>query len=236
MTEKVKKCREFLLGREYRKRRNPERPENLPEDLGAQSEEEQYFRLFERAAENEKPLFYESDDFGFNRYRARLPQDEVWRSRGGNLTVDYETFLAVGLSGLRAKILERLSAADAEAKRFYDLSLRYLRVCGNLAEKWRKGAEEAGRERLAAALAVVPENGASTYYHALVSLRFLHYVLRLNGNDHLTLGRFDRYMLPYAEESVRRGVSLGELTEDTELVFHRDELRYRLVSRYSAGR
>ena len=48
MTEKVKKCREFLLGREYRKRRNPERPENLPEDLGAQSEEEQYFRLFER--------------------------------------------------------------------------------------------------------------------------------------------------------------------------------------------
>ena len=33
MTEKVKKCREFLLGREYRKRRNPERPENLPEDL-----------------------------------------------------------------------------------------------------------------------------------------------------------------------------------------------------------
>ena len=219
MTEKVKKCREFLLGREYRKRRNPERPENLPEDLGAQSEEEQYFRLFERAAENEKPLFYESDDFGFNRYRARLPQDEVWRSRGGNLTVDYETFLAVGLSGLRAKILERLPAADAEAKRFYDLSLRYLRVCGNLAEKWRKGAEEAGRERLAAALAVVPENGASTYYHALVSLRFLHYVLRLNGNDHLTLGRFDRYMLPYAEESVRRGVSLGELTEDTELFF-----------------
>ena len=96
MTEKVKKCREFLLGREYRKRRNPERPENLPEDLGAQSEEEQYFRLFERAAENEKPLFYESDDFGFNRYRARLPQDEVWRSRGGNLTVDYERFLRSG--------------------------------------------------------------------------------------------------------------------------------------------
>ncbi len=217
MTDKVKKCKDFLLNRGYRKNRSFRKVDVTAETRDL-SEEERIFIRFERAANDEKPIFYESDDFGFNRCNTFLPEIEAGEMLG-NVTVDYETFLSGGLSGLKEAISRRVPDADDEAKRFYDLALRYLRVCSNLVRKWRDGAEKAGRERLAAALAVVPENGATTYYDALVAIKFLHYALRLDDNKHLTLGRFDRYMLPYADESIRRGATINELIEDTELFF-----------------
>ncbi|MFR6640832.1 MAG: pyruvate formate lyase family protein [Christensenellales bacterium] len=224
MTDKVKKCKDFLLNRGYRKNRSFRKVDVTAETRDL-SEEERIFIRFERAANDEKPIFYESDDFGFNRCNTFLPEIEAGEMLG-NVTVDYETFLSCGLNGLKEAISRRVPDADDEAKRFYDLALRYLRVCSDLVRKWRDGAEKAGRERLAAALAVVPENGATTYYDALVAIKFLHYALRLDDNKHLTLGRFDRYMLPYADESIRRGATINELIEDTEL-FRCDELRRR---------
>lgn len=146
MTEKVEKCKGFLLNRGYRKNRNF-RKADVTDETRDLSEEERIFIRFERAANDEKPIFYESDDFGFNRYNTFLPEIEAGEMLG-NVTVDYETFLSGGLKGLKKAICGRLPDADDEAKRFYELALRYLQVCSDLVRKWRDGAEKRGASGL----------------------------------------------------------------------------------------
>ncbi len=56
----------------------------------------------------------------------------------------------------------------------------------------------------------IPEYPAETFHEALQFFRILHYALWLEGNYHNTVGRFDKYMMPYLQRDLDRGV----LTED----------------------
>lgn len=56
MTEKVEKCKDFLLNRGYRKNRNFRKADVTAETRDL-SEEERIFIRFERAANDEKPIF-----------------------------------------------------------------------------------------------------------------------------------------------------------------------------------
>lgn len=212
MTERVKKWLEYYNTREYRALRdNREQAIDRTEDpLGKRR-----LAQFILVAREEKPLFFGDDLFGFNRYRAHLP----YGCGGGNLTVDYEEFLKTGLQGIEARIDACYPHADAEAKDFYDDARTYLAAARVVVENYRKAAEREGKTELFEALQTVPEHGAKDYYSALVALKILQYLLRLNGNSHVGIGRFDVYMKPYFDISLRGGATQEELAELTELFF-----------------
>lgn len=167
----------------------------------------------------EVPLFHGEDLFGFNISNRNFLKIDERKVGFGNVTIDYQTPLAVGLEGIRRQMEEKYPTADPTARAFYDSLRKCLDACQQLVERYRRAARAAGRTQLAQALEQVPMQGAQSYYQALVTLRFLQFALRLNGNDHLGLGRFDKYMLPYYLRSRERGMSREQALELTQLFF-----------------
>ena len=94
-----------------------------------------------------------------------------------------------------------------------------INACIELAEKYRVSAKQQGLNNLAKALERVPTYGATSYYEALVMLKFISFVLRLAKIVHITFGRFDQYMKPYFDMSLSKGEKEGELLEFTEMFF-----------------
>ena len=58
-----------------------------------------------------------------------------------------------------------------------------------------------------------------SYYEALVMMKIMIFALRIAGLWHITLGRFDQYMLPFYKADLARGVSPEEILELTEEFF-----------------
>ena len=216
MTEKVKESLAFLLDRSYRENRD-----QTEIDMRAETEnlslDERRVLIFQRAMQEEKPVFYPNDIFGFNRYRRYLPNAGFWCGFG-NLTLDFATYLQKGFAGIKEEMQSRWANADERARTFYGYFFRYYDACMVVLEKYKRAAIKENNTRFAAALAQVPLRGARDYYEALVSLRFLHYVLRFE-HPHITIGRFDQYMFPYAQASLHSGATLDEILELTELFF-----------------
>ena len=179
--------------------------------------EERRFLLFQRAIREEKPVFYLNDIFGFNRYRRYLP-DAGFNFGFGNITLDFATYLKKGFAGVKEEMESRWEHADEEARKFYGYFFRYYDECLSILERYKQAAVKENNTRFVAALAQVPLRGARDYYEALVSLRFLYFVLRFE-HPHITIGRFDQYMFPYAQASLRSGATLDEILELTELFF-----------------
>ena len=86
----------------------------------------------------------------------------------------------------------------------------------SFADDYRSYAKEKGAEQLYGALCQVPHKGAQSFYQACVFLKFIQFTLRCNRNNHITLGGFDKYMFPYFESDLNRGVSEDELFETLE--------------------
>ena len=218
MTERVKKQLELLKKREYRKLRGELPVTMATEEKGELSDMEYFTFYLETVLREETPRFYGDDIFGFYRSKSKLPNYKGPLA-GGNVTVDYKTFLEVGLSGIREKIMQYApSAKDDEAKEFYACGLRCLDAMEGIAIKYRDEAKKTGNEKLYDALCQVPFKGARDYYEALVGVKFLNYVLRIPA-VHITFGRFDNYMRPYYRASLQKGVTEEEILELTELFF-----------------
>ncbi len=79
-----------------------------------------------------------------------------------------------------------------------------------LAARYADEARKQGRDELADVLDHVPANAPRTFHEALQSLKFLHSVTWLCPTCHVTLGRFDQYMLPYYQADI----AAGRITED----------------------
>ena len=173
---------------------------------------------FAAALDAQKPIFHGEDIFGFNRYTKCLYPNE-FGAHFGNLTIDYPTVLAGGLQGILDTVDQKYADADEEARDFYDSVRHSYAACARSVERYRKAAADAGNTRLAEALAQVPMHGARDYYEALVTIRFLHFILRINRTQHVGLGRFDQYMRPYFERSVANGATHDDILELTELFF-----------------
>ena len=217
MTERVKKQLDILNAREYRLRRvdPPISREEADARFSAHTCASEAARFAYAASCEKEAVFYGEDLFGFNRYC----KGALLATRFGNVIIDYKTVLAGGLSGILSEIDVRRTGADAEAVAYYDAVEACYNACFRLADMYREAAEVKGNTRLADALSQIPRYGARDYYEALVFLRFLSYVLRLARCTHMPLGRFDVYMKPYYEASVRNGMTDGELLELTELFF-----------------
>ena len=215
MTESVKSRLAFLRSGEYKKLRHCEAIEL--EEYRTLPLPEARRKYFSDLAEKEKPLLFGCDLFGFNRYF--VTGDDFPFHHTGNLAIDYEGALGSGLCGLFKRIEAARATADDEGREFHRVLFAILKAAEALAVRYRDAAKEAGCEKLAKALGRVPFHGARDYYEALVALKFFTYIIRLDRTSHITLGRFDKYMKPYYDESVRLGVSRDEILELTELFY-----------------
>ena len=132
---------------------------------------------FELAARAEEPYIFEGQQIVFMRTVGRLPDiftKEEWErikkeyiiheiGYQSNYTPNY-------ISTVRSGLLSRLEGADEHRA-------RVIKAILDLAEKYRKHAEEIGRADVAEVLAQVPAKPARTLREALQFFRILHYSL-----------------------------------------------------------
>ncbi len=224
MTERVQRFLDLLRKKEYRKDRTVN-DIDVTEEVNGSHEGLRDTIVLERMLEGETPVILEGDIFGFNRKQSKLPyyynaNGRLVDSGPGNVTPNYARVISTGYDKLLADIEKyKKINKDSDSAIFYEALERSVKVSLDSAEKYRLAAIEAGNERLADALSRIPRKGAESFYEACVFFKFIVYTLRCSHATHLTIGRFDQYMLPFYEADLARGVTREELFEILELFF-----------------
>ncbi len=157
-----------------------------------------------------------------------------------NINPDYATMISKGLLKVKEEILVSKEKSDSEEKREYaDSLLISVDAILNFAERYRIAALEAGEINIATVLERVPAHGAATYYEALQMFRIIHFCLWLEGNYHITVGRFDQYMLPYLQHDLDNGTldydTALEMTENFFISFNKDSDMYMGIQQGDNG-
>lgn len=172
---------------------------------------------------SETPFLFPEDRFGFNRSIQKTPTPYCGGKKLspiGNLTINYSYPLSTGMDAIEERIRKKLSDEVSERKKLlYTSMLESIEDALSISDRYRDLAKKEGASELYNALCKVPHKPAESFYEACVFLKFLHFTLRCNRNCHLTLGRFDQYMLPYFFGDISRGVSEDELFETLEEFF-----------------
>ena len=200
---------------------------------------ERMVRRLERMLAAEMPVILEDEQICFMRTLKNLPDcftEEEWKDIRAeydihelgylsNLSPNYGRAISRGLLDLREE-------ADEYGARAIDAIL-------NLTDRYREKAVELGRTDIAEVLARVPRYGASTFREALQSFRIHHFALWYEGNYHITVGRFDRYMYPYLKADLEAGILTEEsalaLIEDFFISFNKDSDLYPGVQQGDNG-
>ncbi|HMQ54347.1 MAG TPA: pyruvate formate lyase family protein, partial [Anaerolineae bacterium] len=198
---------------------------------------------------------------------ARVPEDVRVAVRGkafslnqtdhaqGHILPAVETWLRLGLGGLRQKVLtarQRPEVQSPAQQQFYDAALiglqaaaelmqRYADLAGHLAAETPDPARQAELQEIAAVCAWLAEHPARDFREALQAVWFLFVLLQIESNaSSFSPGRFDQYMLPYLARDLTSGkLSLAQaqaLLEDLWLKFNEIVLlRSSSSARYFAG-
>ncbi len=215
--------------------------QNIAEEFQAQGlcPKERMTRRFELLSQAETPVLLPDEKIAFLRTVKEIPDcftaDEWKEFRSkyflhesgylSNVSPDYEDTIRVGL-------LERKKDADEYGLRIIDAVLA-------LSDRYREEALKQGKTELAAVLERVPRYGATSFYEALQFFRILHFALWLEGNYHITVGRFDQYMYPYLKADMDKGLyteeTALELLEDFFLSFNKDSDLYPGVQQGDNG-
>lgn len=208
----------------------------IPHDF---TDAERMIFRFEQMCKAETPVFLPDEEICFLRTVTAPPDiysEEEWQEikkthfvhelgYHSNLSPDYERIIKEGLAA-------QMHTADEYGKRF-------IRALLKLTERYRQAAEQTGRTDIAETLAHVPAQGAESFREALQAFRILHYGLWLEGNYHVTCGRFDQYMWPYLRSDLEKGIltreSALELLEDFFLSFNKDSDLYPGVQQGDNG-
>ncbi|MBO5221650.1 MAG: pyruvate formate-lyase [Clostridia bacterium] len=211
--------RQFILDRKHRAfRRAVDR--NLAAEYSALglSPRERMTRRFEYLMSLETPVFLPGEKIVFLRTVENIPDcftEEEWEGFRkehfihelgylSNISPDYETVLREGLSSLRER-------GDEYVKRMIDAIFA-------LSDRYRDEAVKQGRDDVAQILSRIPRQGATTFREALQLFRILHFSLWMEGNYHITTGRFDQYMWPYLKSDLEE----GRLTEESAFALLKD--------------
>lgn len=206
MTDKVNRFLQFHLNKENLKYRTTT---VYPDNAKLNSAE--ILRLF---YEREKPILFPEDIFGFNRTISNIATDKMCMT---NFIADFSWALKNGFNKIREELVSLLE--NATNKEFYKDAITSIDLTLEFVIKYREEAKKQNNDNLYSALEVVPFNQPNDYYQALVFMKILIFSLRASGADHVTLGRFDQYLLPYFNKSLEKGVKKEELLEQTELFF-----------------
>ncbi|MDR0923274.1 MAG: glycyl radical protein, partial [Hungatella sp.] len=143
----------------------------------------------------------------------------------GHSVVFYEKVIKIGFSGIIKEVLEAMDKLDRnhpdsiKKEQFYKALLITYTAAINHAHRYAKKAEEMAQKetnpvRKAELLQIskncynVPENGAKTFWEAVQSFWFVHYMLHVESNGHsYSPGPFDRYMYQFYQND-------ANITED----------------------
>ncbi len=222
MTERIKKMLNGLKNKEYTKNYSWIKRENERVGDESLSKFKLMAKAFEMNCKNEQPYFHEYDSLGFNRklnflkyYNGDVP---FWRYNG-NFAPDYEGALNGGFKKYNDTIKGKMKNCTDHQRDLYEAMLEMLGSAQSLANRYKEAAKNEGRTDIYEALCIVPENPPQSYYQALVFLKFMIYIFRLNQNNHVTIGRFDQYMFPFYDADIKRGVKREKLLEQTEEFF-----------------
>ena len=226
-----KKLKEFIMNKEHRTLRH-----HLSVDLATDfssrglSPKERMTERLELLCREERPVVLKGERIAFLRTVENLPPiftENEWEEIKSkhyihelgflsNLSPDYENVLKNGLLALQEN-------ADEYSKRSIDAII-------SLADRYALEAEKVGNETVAKTLKRVPKYGATSFLEALQLFRITHYALWLEGNYHVTVGAFDRYMYPYYKADMESGELTKEqaydLLEEFFLSFNRDSDLY----------
>ncbi|MDR0832412.1 MAG: hypothetical protein LBM99_05900 [Bacillales bacterium] len=215
MNARIKVIYERLLAKEYRLNRSDE-VYDFANDF-AFNKVDYISRSSQRLAklvELEKLTLYPEDRFGFYRSLKSIPSlltDDEWqelRSKYtifdgayvGNIASDYETIIRVGFQ-------EKLKEIENEPNDIELLAMKEtIKAVLRISQRYQEYALLKGNKELAEALKIVPLKGAESFYQACLFLKILNYSLWLNGNKHITIGRFDQYMLSYFNNDMKNKV------------------------------
>ncbi len=228
MTEAVRNALDVLRRGDYKQNRIDNAEYDMTEALKEIPLGMHNTVMMEDMLKRETPHFLEHDRFGFNRTLKYLPYILVERKGilkkkntfGGNVTPNYCRLIDRGLERLVVEIEERAKgAADGKERQFYEAMRRSTEAVIELADRYLEAAKNAGNQILAEGLSQVPRKPARSFYEACLFFKILVFALRCSGVNHMTLGRFDQYMLPYYEADLARGVSREALLETLELFF-----------------
>ncbi len=215
--------------------------ENLSEQFSSLnlSPKERMTRRFELLSKAETPVLLPDEKIAFLRTVKKVPDcftEAEWadiKSKHfihelgylSNVSPNYEDTIKVGL-------LELQKAADEYGKRVIDAIFA-------LSDRYREEALKQGKNELAAVLERVPRYGAASFYEALQFFRIIHFSLWLEGNYHVTVGRFDQYMYPYLKADMDKGLyteeTALELLEDFFISFNKDSDLYPGVQQGDNG-
>ncbi len=222
MTDRIQKKLEYLKSGEYKKcRHGMETAMNFPEGT---DNIEISRAMLHYMLENETAVLFDDDRFGFNRTVKSTPYalingEVVERESIGNLTPNYEYVLNTGMDKIACRIEEKLASCDEAKKPLYNAMKEGIEDTLRLADEYRELAKKEGATELYEALCQVPHKGAQSFYQACVFVKFIQFTLRCNRNIQITLGGFDKYMKPYFDLDLERGVSADELFETLEDFF-----------------
>lgn len=156
--------------------------------------------------------------------------DDTWVSSSGfgNLLVDYEKVLKIGLKGIIEQAEERktrlkLTEPDEIKKAwFLDSVIITNKAVINFSKRF---AEEAKRqaqyendpvrkkelEDIAEVCRRVPEYGARNFWEAVQSIWMILLALHLEANGHaISLGRLDQFLYPYYLDDIEKGILTRE--------------------------
>ena len=185
---------------------------------------------FERMCQAETPVVFADERIAFLRTVSDLPDiftkaewEEIKAKHYihelgflSNLSPDYGKVLQNGLLVLK-------DSADAYSVRCIDALLA-------LVDRYAEEAEKIGNSEVAENLKRVPRYGANGFLDALQLFRIVHFALWLEGNYHVTVGSFDRYMYPYYQADIQSGKLTKDeayaLVEEFFLSFNRDSDLY----------
>jgi len=214
---------------------------NMAEEFSALglSPKERMTRRLEKMLSLQAPVFLPDEKICFMRTATNIPDvftEAEWAEIKkkhyihelgymSNLSPDYESVIAEGL-------LAKRETADEYGKRAIDAII-------DLADRYQAEAEKQGKTELAAVLKRVPRYGATGFYEALQFFRIIHFSLWLEGNYHITVGRFDQYIYPYLKADMDKGIlneeTALELLEDFFLSFNKDSDLYPGVQQGDNG-
>ena len=151
--------------------------------------------------------------------------DRAGGGQDSHMAVDYGLLLREGIVGILARIGTLEERCSAEQAEFYGLCRRCLCAIVAHAENYAALAEKMAGEtsdeeraeelrEIARICRRVPAYPATSFYEAVQSVHFLSYVLSLNpfrnNPQQFQLGHPDRYLLPFYENDLAKGILTKE--------------------------
>ena len=230
MNERLKTIREKAASRAYKQYRQ-DITLDFAEDFKAQglSDTERTSRRLRLMLEAERPVVLPEERIAYIRTVSQIPAihtKEEWDAlcqkyfifdgaKVCNISSDYETTIREGFAKRREEIINALDVhkENREAVSFLESALESVDAVTAFARRYHDEAVKTGNREVTEVLANIPESGAKSFHEALQFFRILNFTLWINGNHHITVGRFDQYMYPY----YKKDIESGKLTREEAL-------------------